>query len=60
MKRECLNCDFCGMDMDMDPYCVAPAVVAENPYGSSVNSERVKRLCPHPERPLFEIRRKRT
>lgn len=58
--KSCFNCDFCGMDMDMDPYCVAPQVIAESPHGSVVTSARVARLCPSPEKPLFQVRKPRT
>ncbi len=57
--KDCLACDHAAMDMDMDPYCTAPEVLAENPHGSLISSERVQRLCPLPEKPLWTVRRKR-
>ena len=27
------SCDFCGMDMDMDPYCVHKKILKNKPYG---------------------------
>lgn len=33
-SKRCYECDHCGMDMDMDPYCVEPNVVgAGNIFG---------------------------
>jgi hypothetical protein len=29
----CSGCNFCGMDMDMDPYCVHPQVLKVHPWG---------------------------
>lgn len=56
--RSCFQCNHAAMDMDMDPYCCAPEVLAENPWGSVLTSERVQRLCPVPEKPLWKIRAK--
>ena len=36
----CFDCKFCGMDMDMDPYCAHPKVIEHNPYGSNTNFVR--------------------
>ncbi len=38
--KRCFNCDHCGMDMDMDPYCAHPDVLKTNPHGSNVNVVR--------------------
>ena len=29
----CSGCKYCGMDMDMDPYCSHPNVLKKHPYG---------------------------
>lgn len=39
-KRDCFECDHCGMYMDMDPYCVAPEVTKKHPYGLVVRQAR--------------------
>jgi hypothetical protein len=57
-RRECFGCDHCGMDMDMDPYCVAPAVMAEHPYGL-VTRRALPTYCGDDERRLFTPRRPR-
>jgi hypothetical protein len=36
-KKECFNCDHCGMDMDMTPYCVHPKVAKDYRYGLNCN-----------------------
>ena len=33
----CSSCKFCGMDMDMGPYCAHPNVTADHPYGLNLN-----------------------
>jgi hypothetical protein len=33
----CSGCDYCGMDMDLDPFCVHPTVKAEHPWGLTIN-----------------------
>jgi len=45
MVKDCRNCKFAGMDMDMDPYCVNAGVLGERskvtgrtyPYGLDIN-----------------------
>ena len=37
LDKSCFNCNYCGMDMDMDPYCVHPNVLRSNPFGSNTN-----------------------
>lgn len=32
-KNDCRTCLYQCMDMDMDPYCAAPAVTKTYPYG---------------------------
>lgn len=39
-RRNCTECRYCGMDMDMDPYCAHPEVLKTNRWGSSVNVVR--------------------
>lgn len=56
--KDCFNCDHCGMDMDMEPYCVAEPVAREHAYGLSVNLA-LKEFCGFEERRLFTIRKKR-
>jgi len=61
-ERHCRNCDHCGMDMDMDPYCVNLKVIEsfeKHPYGLSLGSQTVMTNCPTPEHPHFEPRRER-
>ena len=46
--ESCYRCNNCGMDMDMDPFCVKPEVLAkrtevtgrEYPWGLDVNPAR--------------------
>lgn len=57
-KRECFNCDFCGMDMDMDPYCAHPKVLEKFPFGKALYNPN--EFCPSPELPLFKPRTERT
>ena len=45
-KGGCGHCHYCGMDMDMDPYCVHPTVVKDNPYGLNI-SKALKLYCDH-------------
>ncbi len=33
----CSHCAYCGMDMDMDPYCAHPKVKKAHPYGLNIN-----------------------
>ena len=40
----CSSCNFCGMDMDMDPYCVHPKVLKEHPHGYGIN-HAIKETC---------------
>jgi hypothetical protein len=42
----CSGCDHCGMDMDMEPYCVHPNVVKEHPHGLNI-SPALARFCHH-------------
>jgi hypothetical protein len=43
--KDCINCKFAGMDMDMDPYCANTGVLAKRtevtgrtyPYGLDCN-----------------------
>lgn len=41
-KDGCGSCDHCGMDMDMDPFCVHPSVTKEHPHGLYIRSARPK------------------
>lgn len=72
MSVRCEKCDFCGMDMDLEPYCVHPQVLKTNSYGSNCNVVRGAKLCegdtrlklPHynlcgQEAKLWEIRKRR-
>lgn len=34
----CSSCKFCGMDMDMEPYCVHPNLLPQWPAGLVINS----------------------
>jgi hypothetical protein len=40
----CSSCKFCGMDMDMDPYCVHPKVLENHPYGYGIN-HAIRETC---------------
>lgn len=40
MIKSCTSCKHCGMDMDMEPYCVHPKVIAIGPYG--INTNRIR------------------
>lgn len=40
----CSGCKFCGMDMDMDPYCVHPTLKAEHPDGLNIG-KAIQRFC---------------
>lgn len=42
--RGCSGCEYCGMDMDMAPYCVAPDVLKEWPNGVNINMA-IDRFC---------------
>lgn len=50
-NKRCTECDHCGMDMDMEPYCVQPDVIAlrtketgrDYPWGLDIN--RARPLC---------------
>ncbi len=67
--RDCFDCQHCGMDMDMDPYCAHPDVLKTNPSGSNTNVVRGgipepddRRNLPHfalcgPNAALFELRK---
>jgi hypothetical protein len=37
-ERSCDQCKYCGMDMDMEPYCVHPQVLKRMPYGQILSS----------------------
>ena len=41
---QCSSCNFCGMDMDMAPYCSHPNVTLDHPYGLNIN-EAIKLHC---------------
>lgn len=41
---DCRDCKYCGMDMDMDPFCVHPSVLKTNQYGSNVSVVRGAQL----------------
>lgn len=56
-EKHCRDCKFCGMDMDMDPYCVHPRVLEEHPYGLVLHNIEIASFCPAPEHPLFEARK---
>lgn len=58
-KRECRDCKYCGMDMDMEPYCVHPEVLKRAPYGqilSSIAAPTVKGNECEPDLKLWEER----
>lgn len=40
----CSGCAYCGMDMDLDPYCVHPTVTADHRYGLNINLA-IQRYC---------------
>lgn len=41
--KQCYECDYAGMDMDMDPYCVRPEVMGEKyKYGLYTRRARAK------------------
>ncbi len=40
----CSGCDYCGMDMDMDPFCVHPTVKAKHPIGLNI-STAIRDFC---------------
>ena len=60
MEKRCYDCNNCGMDMDMQPYCVKDEVLAkrteitgrEYPWGLDVNPART--LC---KGDFFEVRK---
>lgn len=58
-KKDCRDCDYSGMDMDMDPFCVHPNVLKEHPYGLVLHSTTIAKFCPSPELPLFIPRKPR-
>jgi len=58
-QRICQNCDYSGMDMDMDPYCAHPEVLKKHPYGLVLHSRKIAEFCPSPELPLYTIRKPR-
>ena len=35
---QCGTCTYCSMDMDLDPFCVHPVVLAQHPIGLNVNA----------------------
>lgn len=37
-ERDCRTCRYCGMDMDMEPYCVHPKVLERAPHGQTLSS----------------------
>jgi hypothetical protein len=56
----CSGCDYCAMDMDMDPYCTHPKVVAKHPIGLNIN-KAIQHYCGDGDKlTLWERRRKRT
>lgn len=38
VERRCHACRYCGMDMDMEPYCVHPEVLKRAKYGQILSS----------------------
>jgi hypothetical protein len=54
-SRECWNCKYCGVDMDMDSYCKHPQVTKKFSSGLVLHSPRLTQFCPSPNRPLFEF-----
>lgn len=60
-EKRCYECDHCGMDMDMDPYCVQPEVMgAKNRYGLYTKHARAYDGACGPEAKLWEPRKPRT
>ena len=69
-EKRCFDCDFCGMDMDLEPYCAHPDVLKTNPWGSNTNVVRGAKFSnddrtklPHynlcgQDAKLFEIRKR--
>lgn len=61
--NKCDTCQYCGMDMDMDPYCSHPEVLKRMPYGQTLCSldapTRKGKEC-GPDRKLWKIRETRT
>lgn len=57
-QKECTGCDHCGMDMDLDPYCAAPAVLEKHPFGLNCN-RALEKFCGYSDRRLWTIRRPR-
>jgi hypothetical protein len=53
-KRECRECRYSGMDMDLQPYCGHPAVLKRMPHGQ-VLWQGIEE-CPGPSHPLWEAR----
>ena len=45
--RGCGNCNHCGMDMTMDPYCAHPTVVKIHRHGLNI-SVAVRKFCGNP------------
>lgn len=42
--KDCFKCDWSGMDMDMEPYCINPTVAKKHPYGLVVN-QALEKFC---------------
>ena len=59
VKNACRDCDHCGMDMDMDPYCAHPDVVKIHIHGLALHTGAVNKFCAFETRPLFEKRKPR-
>jgi hypothetical protein len=43
-EDQCSSCAHCGMDMDLDPFCVHPAVVRKHIYGLNLN-QAIEHFC---------------
>lgn len=54
----CTTCDHCGMDMDMDPYCVHPAVLVQHSHGL-VTRRALPLFCGGEEHQLWTPRKPR-
>lgn len=50
----CAHCRHCGMDMDMDPYCAHPTVIARHKWGLDL-AKAIEWFCT-PDLKLWEQR----
>lgn len=55
-EKNCRNCKWSGMDMDMDPYCIHPNVAKEHPYGLVLHNPKIGKFCEREKLPLWEPR----